>query len=375
MTPFHIRDNKPIYSDHNAIELKINWKEAVKSNENNKAKRISMNDVNKNNYAIRSNSKKLEEIVNITDNLNKKYTKWEQEVISTAHKCFTKVTTNKYTHKNQRHITLLKRRRELMKIATMGYKTEEQESELDEINKQIQQEIYHSNIKKTNKLAEKIKNTGINNPKFWDILKMDKKPNGENKTAMHNSDGKLCEDEKGILRIHEEWFRKLLTTPSAQNEEEERVEQEIEEKLKIIECKAKQEKAKPITIEELEPVIRKLKNNKASDVNGMRNEYIKYAGLKLKQSLLKLLNEILITITVPKRWEKMRIRTIYKNKGDKKEIKNYRGIFITNIVSKVFEKILHNRNQTKIDDSLTPFQCGSRKGRGTVDHLFTLQVD
>ena len=86
--------------------------------------------------------------------------------------------------------------------------------------------------------------------------------------------------------------------------------------------------SKTIENEEIEKAIRKLKRNKAADIQGFRNEYVIYGGEEVKQTLLELLNEILQQQMIPNRWKGMRIKSIYKNKGDKRQMKNQR-VFIT----------------------------------------------
>lgn len=87
-----------------------------------------------------------------------------------------------------------------------------------------------------------------------------------------------------------------------------------------------------------------------------------------------LINAILKSQIIHDRWKSMKIKSLYKNKGSRNEMKNRRGVFITSIVSKIFEKIIYNRNMHHVNEILSPFQCGSRPGRGVSDHLFTLRA-
>ena len=49
-------------------------------------------------------------------------------------------------------------------------------------------------------------------------------------------------------------------------------------------------------------------------------------------------------------------------------MKNKRGIFIT----KVFEKILKNRNKEKVKEQLSPMQTGGVENRSTIDNIMTV---
>ena len=51
---------------------------------------------------------------------------------------------------------------------------------------------------------------------------------------------------------------------------------------------------------------------------------------------------------------------------------NKRGLFITEAVSKIYEKVLKNRNDTKINTYITEFQTGGKKGTATVDNHIVL---
>ncbi len=54
------------------------------------------------------------------------------------------------------------------------------------------------------------------------------------------------------------------------------------------------------------------------------------------------------------------IVTLYKNKGDRSDCNNYRGISLLSIVGKVFACIPINRLQLLADRVYTEFQCGFR---------------
>ena len=73
-------------------------------------------------------------------------------------------------------------------------------------------------------------------------------------------------------------------------------------------------------------------------------------------------------------WKEVQIKSIYKNKGKKDEMKNQRGIFITSNMSKLCEKVIKERNREKLEKKITRFQNGATKGRGARDNLMILQA-
>ena len=67
------------------------------------------------------------------------------------------------------------------------------------------------------------------------------------------------------------------------------------------------------------------------------------------------------------------IVTLYKNKGDRCDCNNYRGISLLSIVGKVFARVTLTRLQNLALQVYPESQCGFRAGRSTVDMIFSLR--
>ena len=80
------------------------------------------------------------------------------------------------------------------------------------------------------------------------------------------------------------------------------------------------------TLEELDFLINKLKNNKASGIDNVINEFIKYSSKELRKTLVVLFNIILNSGIIPTAWCISLIKPLYKNKGSRDDVNNYRGI-------------------------------------------------
>ena len=85
-----------------------------------------------------------------------------------------------------------------------------------------------------------------------------------------------------------------------------------------------------------------------------KSEYIKYAGQDLLNSIKSLMNEI-ARGNIPKECKEVKIKSINKNKGNRDEAKYQRGIYITSTLTKLFEKIIRNRNKEKLTESITKY--------------------
>ena len=55
-------------------------------------------------------------------------------------------------------------------------------------------------------------------------------------------------------------------------------------------------------------------------------------------------------------------------------MKNQKGIFLNNIVSKIFERILLQRKRRMVKRHMSAYQCGGKKGRSATDHLIQLRA-
>ena len=128
----------------------------------------------------------------------------------------------------------------------------------------------------------------------------------------------------------------------------------------------------PFKFTELEKVVSELKGDSSSGVDNYPPKVFKTAGKGLLQSILQLVNEIKSRREFPQQWDLVRIVTIYKRKGSKKKLKYYRGIFLTIIISKIFEKLVKSRIEIKLK-RINVLQAGSRKNRGPPDNTFLLR--
>eukprot|EP00973_Karenia_brevis_P081632 11317413-Karenia_brevis.AAC.1 len=115
-----------------------------------------------------------------------------------------------------------------------------------------------------------------------------------------------------------------------------------------------------------------MKDNKAKDPSDVVAEMLKHGGAVLRETILDLYNDILISHTEPpEKWRQTRLVVLFK-KGDPKLPGNYRPIAILPILYKLFSRILCNRVQSKIIQGQSPDQAAYRKGYCTEDHLLSM---
>jgi hypothetical protein len=100
----------------------------------------------------------------------------------------------------------------------------------------------------------------------------------------------------------------------------------------------------PFNYCEVRKEINKLKLGKAGGKDGLTNEHLKYGGSVLVSCLTQLFNAMYKTESVPSAMKRGLIYTLYKGcKKYEDDRKNYRGISLMPVISKLFERLLLNR--------------------------------
>ena len=125
----------------------------------------------------------------------------------------------------------------------------------------------------------------------------------------------------------------------------------------------------PFASAELKTALSSLKDGTGSGTDKYPPELFTKAGTGVVDSILALCNYIKMKKDTPEQWDFVRIVTIYKQKGSKKELKYYRGIFLALIISKIFEKLIKIRIEGNLQ-KIHLLQAGSRKKRGPPDNVF-----
>ena len=109
-----------------------------------------------------------------------------------------------------------------------------------------------------------------------------------------------------------------------------------------------------------------------SDLKKPKNCSIKHVCSKLQSLLLKIINKIKNSQVIPKQWAMMLITTIYKSKGSRKDLVNQRGIFLTQVICKIWERLIKDR-ASFATCNINKLQAGSTKNKSTADHTFIIR--
>ena len=127
------------------------------------------------------------------------------------------------------------------------------------------------------------------------------------------------------------------------------------------------------TLEDAKTSINRMKSNKAAGPDGIPADIYKHGGNLIQNQLHMLIVKIWVSEQIPSELRNADIVKIYKNKGDRGECGNYRGISLLSTAGKVLSGILNDRLKTLAEQILPETQAGFRPNRGTADMIFTVR--
>ncbi|KAL4084839.1 hypothetical protein QTP88_027723 [Uroleucon formosanum] len=124
--------------------------------------------------------------------------------------------------------------------------------------------------------------------------------------------------------------------------------------------------------EEIENLIKRLKNNKATGDDSIVAELLKKGGTMLVSKITEIIKTIWKTRTIPEEWKTAIICPIFK-KGNPTKTENYRGISLLDTCYKILTTLILERLNPYIEEIVGNYQCGFRRGKSTIDHVFALR--
>ena len=104
---------------------------------------------------------------------------------------------------------------------------------------------------------------------------------------------------------------------------------------------------------ELNKVLKKLKTGKCKDPDNFIYDLFKdgVIGSDLRKSILMLVNNMKSQMKIPSDLKSANITIIHK-KGNKVDLNNWRGIFVTSVVRGILMKLIYERTYQTIDNNM-----------------------
>lgn len=129
-----------------------------------------------------------------------------------------------------------------------------------------------------------------------------------------------------------------------------------------------------ITEEQVRKKLNELNVNKSPGPDLVHARILKEASSSIVKPLFLIYNQSIKLGKIPTAWKLASVTPVFKNKGSKNDVSNYRPISLTSIVSRIMESIIRDGLMEYIKEKnlLSPNQFGFVTGRSTVLQLLTV---
>ena len=248
-----------------------------------------------------------------------------------------------------------------------------------EVAKQYREKILQMNTEtiseiNNKKLLKRVENLSENDKfsaqKFW---KEKKAISGTQRTchSVYDLNGLEVFDTEEIIAAYQDEFDKRLSGAEIKTSLKNYkglTDDLCSEIIKVTRAK----KVSDFTFDELDKIMSSLKKGKSSGPDKKPAEVYINCGNQLKTLILHVINKVKNTHLTPKQWEMMMITPIYKGKGSRKDLLNQRGIFLTQVICKIWERMIKGRTKNTTS-KINKLQAGSKTGKCPGDQVFLLR--
>ena len=128
-----------------------------------------------------------------------------------------------------------------------------------------------------------------------------------------------------------------------------------------------------ITVPEVKEAISSLNKNKAEDIYGIVAEHILYGGEVLLEFLTTIINQLFTFGKIPESLKRGVLTPVYKRKGLNTEAKNYRGITILPVITRILEAVLRKKIQPAINANQSALQRGFTRNSSPMNSSLILE--
>lgn len=229
--------------------------------------------------------------------------------------------------------------------------------------------------KKSSKIAETMANLTdehghLTVDKFWKLKKSLSHQDQSKASIINRENVELFSPEAVRHEYQKEFFNRLShkpIDPVFQNFEKRS--HDLFQLMLEISSKCKEEP--DFSVKEVWTATLSLNTPSSAGTNGIPPDVYVKAGRGFFVQLTAMLNAVKNSLTIPPEWFELLIVTLFKNKGSRKCLEYYRGIFLSNVIPKIMEILIKSRISVNLKN-VNLLQCGSTVNRSTCDIMFLL---
>ena len=372
--------SKEIPIDHNIITIDVHSYPKKKSDK-----------ITKWDFKNKENLKKFQQLTGKTKfkekwdekgNIDTKYNTWLRQIKSLMYQTLKRITVkHQPKYKETRYLIRKKSKlnrliKKIKKIRKDGVVIKYLEQKRTTLIEEVTQKLENETGEKMNKKLERITNQADPTNELWQLRKRIQSKI-ETMYPVQDKNGEMISEKSAIQNRYSEYYEELLKNRCPHNEYEMHaniIEEEFRHNLNNVSYDY-QKINQPFTMKELEDVIKMLKCAKSPGPDEIPYELIINAGSNMKQNLLDMYNYFWKEEEIPTELTKVIIKSLYKGKGTTADLQNQRGIFMSSIILKIYEKLILNRISPILESQgFSIYQAGGRPNMSTVDQLFILRT-
>jgi len=203
---------------------------------------------------------------------------------------------------------------------------------------------------------------------FLGLEKQRQKNNNVRELILPN--GETIKDMVDILQEEHRFYKKLYKCENIDENVKNIFLNEIDNQLcdnDKINCDSE------IMTDEMTESLKAMKKNKSPGSDGLTTEfYLKFWNI-IAPILKEVIDEIDCTGTLSRTMKKGILTLIYKNRGNKNELKNYRPISLLNVDYKILARVLSNRLKLVIESIINKYQTCCIPNRDIADTIASIR--
>ena len=183
--------------------------------------------------------------------------------------------------------------------------------------------------------------------------------------------GKTVETKEEICKTAIKFYESLLTNEPI---DEHKLQTEIDRHIdKRLSDEQRDSIEGPITKQEILEAIKQMKNNKSPGMDGLTREFYVMMWDLIGNDLVDVITNVYLKDNLPESWREGLITLIYKEKGDIKNLKNWRPITLLNTDYKIMTKSIANRIKKVAGRLINLDQACSLINRNIHDQLYFIR--
>ena len=365
-------------TDHNTISVKISIAGALNSKTSKRTMwNIKAPDAKWTLFTDELNRQYMKAkaiITNQEENINVKYKKWLRELENAARKTIGRTTIKEgKKEKLSAEVKQFNDQKKALRIRIQQENENDKKTALISAYKEIQEKTRKQIVlEKTNTIKEKIeqitnesnqnalwkeKRRVLGNPTMECIVVKDN--NGKRHFEPNSIKENIASYYEGLYKMKEYEYHPYHT--------------EIVEKTRsyLNDLTHENEYFNNVpSLDEINKIIEHKKNGKST--TDIKNEMLKRPGEAMVKFIYPLITTIWNDENIPHNWNKGAITSLYKGKGDKESLTNYRPITTSSAIGTILEAALDRRIEKIVP--YTQAQGGGQRKASTYDHLFLLRA-